>query len=55
MRHNPSAIRGLTDAGVGGNVVDRVQVAGYFKDNDKAPEHYDLGMYGSIKGVPATQ
>ena len=30
-------------------------VACYFKDNDKAPEHYSLGMYGSFKGVPATQ
>ena len=28
-------------------------VACYFKDDDKAPEHYRLGMYGSIRGVEA--
>lgn len=24
----------------------------YFKDDDKSPEHYALGMFGAIKGVP---
>jgi hypothetical protein len=24
----------------------------YFKDNDKAPEHYSLGMFGSMRGIP---
>ncbi|MEO8577690.1 MAG: hypothetical protein ABI556_13355, partial [Gemmatimonadales bacterium] len=28
-------------------------VACYFQDDDKAPEHYRLGMYGSIRGLEA--